>query len=153
MTDIKIEDGLFKPTVTNFVDKQGEVFSVPSTRFRTLSDLKNYDDGEVNTEPSLTDETGYISLDRNIERFFRLQDVEVDTSDDFDDYPDEDIEVDLNNGGDILDNVVVNVQNSDSDEVSDVSKLVPQPETSLSNSEEEKSTTGASEQQTQNASE
>lgn len=138
MTDIKIEEGLFKPTIASFVDKQGEVFSVPSTRFRTISDLKNYSDDEVNLDPSETDETGYIPLDRNIERFFRAQSVEIDTSDDFDDY-DEEVEADANYAGDILDNVIENNQNFGADDVSYPSQVVTQPKEDTELSEEKKS--------------
>lgn len=138
MTDIKVEDGLFKPTIASFVDKQGEVFSVPSTRFRTISDLKSYTDNEVNLDPSETDETGYIPLDRNIERFFRAQSVEIDTSDDFDDYGEE-VEADVNYAGDILDNIIENNQNFGADDVSYPSQVVTQPKEDTELLEEKKS--------------
>lgn len=134
MSEDLITEALFKPTVTTFVDKVGEVYSVPSTRFRSLSDLKNYSDAEVNIEPTMTDTTGYIPLSEDINRFFRQQDVQYDIKDeDFE----EDFEADGNFGGDILDNVVENAQNQPSDVVNDyqTTSIAKEAETTVQSEE------------------
>lgn len=65
-----IED-TFDTKFTKFVEqKTGEVHTVPVSRYRTIVDLKGYDDSSKNTSPSLTDKNNYMPLKEQIARLF-----------------------------------------------------------------------------------
>lgn len=68
-------DNIFN--AVNFVDKVGEVHTVPAFRHRTIVDLKNFDDREKNKSPSLTDDSGFIPLREQIARLFPTGEIPV----------------------------------------------------------------------------
>ena len=75
----------------SFMDQNtGEIFPVPSTRYRTIVDLKGFDDREVNSSPSLTDVDGFIPLKEQIERFFP-EGVSFDGFEDEEDFDSDDL--------------------------------------------------------------
>ena len=112
----------------------GEISVVPSTRYRTIVDLKNFDDSEVNTLPSLTDTDNYIPLKEQIDRFFPQE--PFDGYEDAEDFDADDV---IDDKLDFVDHVVDKLENLPADDVVDENAGLS-PEISKKLSVDEKST-------------
>ena len=97
-----------KPLSTTFVDKVGEVFTVPSSRYRTIVDLKSYDDAEKTKNKSITDTTDYLPLREQILRFF--PDGRFPVIDGYEDVEDFDAEDEIDDKLDFVDHVVDKIE-------------------------------------------
>lgn len=103
-------DTLFanKPLATTFVDKVGEIFSVPVSRYRTIVDLKGYGDAEKTKNKSITDTTDYLPLREQILRFF--PDGRFPVIDGYEDNEDFDAEDEIDDKLDFIDSIVDKIE-------------------------------------------
>lgn len=132
------------------------------SEFRSIRDLKNYSDNEVNKEESMTDTTGYIPLSEDINRFLRINNIVSDDGSDDITYEDDGDNEYFDYSGspdNMLDDLVENNQfnasvdfSSSSDNL-DKSATTPHIDNDTGAKEENYPHEHASEQPTQKASE